>query len=367
MKSFKILSLLVLNFVFGALISTASGFNPVIGGSVLVGAQVVYAFVPQEGNLTMATVGFSLTEINATLGAYCRKHEKKIMQLLFQDIELEKHTRKVSGISDEYAVSSSSIDNVLQPYQKAWTPKGEVNFTAVINKVRQVKIDYELCDLDELYRSWLCFMADEKKHRKDWPFTRYILREHIIPQIRQEIDFNSYNGVWAAPIPGTPGASATSVTGFKKIIEDLITATTIVPIATGAITSSNIVDRVEFFVDSLPNRYSNISTPILMSKTLAKFYWRDYRQSFGGNNDYTGKGNLKVDATMKTIIGVDSMEGSDRFIHTTKGNMLTMFDKIDTINNLETQVDKRQINMLGDFKRGYGFGIAEEVFVNDQA
>jgi hypothetical protein len=312
-------------------------------------------------------VGFSLTDINAALGAYARKFESKIMTGIFNKIQLENYCRKVSGVTDEYAIKSATQSDVLQAFQHAWTPKGTTSFHALINKVRQIKIDYEIKEIDDLYKSFAAEMADETKIRSKWEFVKWIVENQIMPKIAEEMDYNSYNGVYTAPTPGTAGSSVGSVDGFKTVIEGLITSADITPVATGAITPTNILDKVESFVDDLPAKYRNMKAPILMSSTNARRYWRDYRANFGGNSDYTGKNNLKVDATNKMIIGIDAMEGSDRFIHTPKNNMLVMFDRIDNISKLETQLDKRVINLLGDFKRGYGFGDLNLLYVNDQA
>lgn len=369
MKKLLLFSLIALQFAFGAVVAFSTGFNPVAGGSVALAAGVVVgsAFT-QESGVLGATVGFSLADLNATLGAYVRKYESSIMRAIFQGIQLENYTRKVSGVTSQYVITQSQSAEVLQAYQPAFTPKGETEFSAVINNVRQIKIDYQISEIDELYNSYMSWMADEKKERKDWPFVKWLVVNEIVPKAIEEMDYNSYNGVYVAPTSGTAGPSIAAVDGFKKVIADLITATTLVPIATGAITATNIVDKVESFVDSLAPKYQAMSAPILMSETNARRYWRDYRNNFGGNNNYGGgDANLKVDATNKMVIGIAAMNGSDRFIHTPKENMLTLFDSIEYPTNLQTQQDVRVIKMFGDFKRGYGFGDARHLFVNDQA
>lgn len=360
----KILLSFLLNAFLGGILAISIGVHPAIGATAL---NVVALAIPQDSTVLNAATGFSLTDINTALGAYCRKFERQIMTGIFQKVQLENYCRKISGVSDEYAIGSATQTEVLQPFQHAWTPKGTSSFDAIINKVRQVKIDYEISEIDQLYQSYICEMADESKHRSKWEFVRWLVSNQIMPKVAEEMDHNSYNGVYAAPTPGTAGASSTSVNGFKKVIEDLITAGDLTPVATGAIDATNILDKVEGFVDDLPAKYQAMKAPILMSSTNARKYWRDYRNNFGGNNNYQDNNNLKVDATNKMVIGIDAMNGSDRFIHTPKANMLVMFDKISYPANLETQVDKRVINLLGDFKRGYGFGELSTLFINDQA
>lgn len=366
MKTLKIFSLLVLNFLVGMTLAHAASFNALAGGTIAVGLQYAYSFIPKQIGVTSAATGFELTDINAALGAYCRKHEKKILSTIFKGIQFENFMSPVGGISDEYTQRSSTINEVLQPYQATWTPKGTVSFDARINKVRQVKIDYEIAEIDQIYTSFLCDMADETKQRNIWEFVKYIVSQEVIPKVAEEMDFNSYNGVYAAPTPGTPGDSIDSVDGIDKIVVDAIAGADIVPIVTGALTPANIVDAVETFVDSLPNPHKNYATPIFMSETNARNYQRNYRDNFGLNSNYTGKVNLAVDYSNKSIVGIDAMEGSDRFIHTSPKNMIKMFDKINLPTKLESQLDKRIINLLADFKRGYGFRRFDTLFVNEQ-
>ncbi len=369
MKTLKFLFLLVLNFALGASLAIAAESNPMAGGTILVSLQLVAAVLPKAATpgVAFATVGFDLTNIDAALGAYARRFAPEIMQQIFQKVDLEKYTRKISGVTDEYAITSSSVSEVLQGYQHAYTKKGAADFTAVINRVRHIKIDYTLSELDDLYQSYLAWMADESLTRDKWPFVKYIISKLIIPKAAEEMNHNSYHGVFVAPTADVAGPSIATVDGFGKVIADLITATTITPIATGAITDTNIFDKVESFVQDVPVKFRAKPWDILMSTTNAARYWKDYRNTNGANANYTGIENLKVDGYQKRIIGIDAMEGSDRFIHTEPGNMLTMYDKINMLNNLEVQKDKRDVILMGDFKRGYGFGDAEKLFVNDQA
>lgn len=363
MKNLLLVFSLITTFAFGAILGNEIGLNTIVSGTAV---TATFTLISTDF-AGYAMLGFDLSAFQATLGSYMRKWDKTISKIIFQDLELEKYMTKKSGIMDEWVSAGSSVDEILQPHQCGWTPKGTVSVNARINKVRQIKIDLTLSCLDDLYTSWLGFMADETKQRKDWPFVKFVVMEHVIPKIKEELDYNSYNGVYAAPTVGTAGNSIDTVDGLGTIIASEITAGNIVPIPTGVITSTNIVDRVESFIDSLPHKYSNLSAPILMSKTNERRYWRDYRNNFGGNNNYNGQNNLQVDATSVKIIGVSAMEGSDRFIHTPKGNLQVAFDKIYTPNILNVDTDKREVNIFGDFKRGYGIADLNKIFVNDQA
>lgn len=312
--------------------------------------------------------GIDISEVTAQLGDYVRKYENTIWKLATQDITLENYMTKISGVTDEYVVTTGSLSEVLQPWQKDWTPKGEAAFAPRINKVRQIKIDYVIDDIDKIYRSYLAFLADENKKRTEWPLVKYIVVELMIPQIRDEIAEMSVNGEYSAPVANTAGASLESVDGVNTIIANEITATNLTPIVTGSITQANIIDAIEQdFVDALPTRYKKLPEPIIMAEEMRMMYWRAYRGEFGGNANYDGKQKVFVDGTKKEIIGIPEMNGSQRIIHTPKRNFLCMYDKILTPNTMEVEKEKRNVNIMSDFKRGYGFGNLGELFVNDQA
>lgn len=348
---------------FGAFTFSVYGLSSSLGAGVSVGLSL---FVPKLSGTLNA--GLDLSNVTSLLGAYVRKYEKQIWQLVTQDIEFEKYMRKVSGVTDEYVITTGEVSELLQPYQNEWTPKGEADFLPRINKVRQIKVDYTVNNLDDVYRTYLTFLATEGVDRKEWPLVRYIVTELMVPKMREELAVLSAKGVYAAPTPGAAGASIDSVDGILTVVSDEITATNLTPITTGAITQADIIDKIEEdFVDALPTKYKSMATPIFMAEEMKMMYWRAYRGEFGGNANYDGKQKVFVDGTKKEIIGIPELNGSQRMIHTTKNNMLCMYDKIMTPNSMEVQKDKRAINVLTDFKRGYGFGNLSEVFVNDQA
>lgn len=362
MKKLILFFSVALVFAVGSAFGAKIGVNPVVAGVAVV-ALVALGSTSQN---TMRA-GIDLTDLNTQLNAYWRVYEKQIWRKMFTDLEIEKYCRKVNGVTDEYVVPSSSNTELLQPFQSGFTPKGTVSFNARINKVRQIKIDFLFEDLDDLYRSYLQFMADENRDRKDWPIVRYVVENHIMPGMREELNQISATGNYAAPTIGTPGAYLTSTDGFLTIIADEITATNLTPIVTGAVTVSNALDKFETFNDSMPVKYRDMAGIIFCSATMARYYQRDYRANFGAFNAQDAKDNLKLDATKKVIVGLESFEGSQRMLFTPQNNMLCMFDKIDVPNSFKFQEFDRTVKMLGDFKRGYGFGNLDEVFVNDQA
>lgn len=355
---------MILAFAFSAIAGSLFGFNGVVSGAMGVGAFAL-AKTPSG---SLAANGFDISEIVTQLGDYYRKYSTQIWQDIYNRLEFENYMTAIPGITSQYVATSSSVSDILQPFQGGFTPKGSVTFTPRINEVKHYKVDYLIDSMDDWYTTYLGdMMTAEGTERAKWPLVKYIWMEKLIPKIAEEMDLLSAQGVYAAPTPPTPGSFMDICDGVLTNVATEITAGNITPINTGVITAANILDRVEFFADSLPNKYKNAPIPLFMSGTNARRYQRDYRNEFGSTNDQRSKDNLAIDATNIQIIGLNSFEGSDRFLMTPKGNLLKMFNKISILNNFTAQEFNRDVKLLADGHRGYGFVSTDVVFVNDQA
>jgi hypothetical protein len=362
------MKLLLLAFNFLVVLFVFNTFGaPQEVSAVIAGASTIYqAFKSKSTNMAFTIVGLDVSDVNTMLGSYFRTYAKDIQARLFRSIELEKYMRPVPNVKHEYISLNSTIGEVLQARQSQFTPKGEAVFTPRKNRVFPIKIDMLLDCLDELDQTYLGYLVEENLQAKDYKITKYIVNKLLIPKIAEEINFNSWNGVYVAPTPGTAGNSVDSVDGLNTIIDADIVAGNIVPIATGAITSTNILDKTEEFIESIDDRFQNMDAPILMSAINADRLWRVDRANNGGNSNYDGNSNLRVGRTGKEVVGLHVMNGSDKMIHTNNGNLLKMYDKITEPKMLNCQPDTRALKIFGDFKRGYGIGQYESFFVNDQ-
>jgi hypothetical protein len=344
----------------GMILAGLFAFNPLAGAAASIFGS---SLISTSG---VAATGLDLSELVDQLGNYMRMYQSEIWRAATSDIQLENLTRKVANVTDEYVVPQSRHTELLQPFQSDFTPKGTVAFDARINKVRQIKLDMQLKDMDDLYRTYLAFMADESQTRDKWPLVKYIVMNHLVPGIREEIAMISARGEYAAPVAGTPGASLASTDGFLTIINNEIADNNLQPLTTGLFEQDTIIDQFEEWMDQIPVKYRNIATPIICAPEVKMMYARAYRNKYGANQNYNGEFNrIVLDGTQKELIAVDEFAGTHRIIHTTKGNMLTMYDKVYAPNSFEVEKEKRVVNVMADFKRGYGFGSLTEVFTND--
>lgn len=307
----------------------------------------------------------NLTDLNVELGAYYRTNKAAIMQKVYEQEDLRKYFNVVSGIQDEYVVTELEMAEMIQAFQKGWTPKGEAKFSPEINKVRPIKVDFPFSPKN-MEATWLGYLKTNGSSSEEYPFVAYIY-DQIIKRVARDLNNATINGIYVAPTAGTPGTTLGTMDGLKKKIADAITASKIAPHATGVIDQANVVAKIEGFVDSLPTDQQNLPLTLVMSPTMRKMYFRARRGEFGVNMDYKA-GEEMIDFTNVTIISPMNMNSSQRMIITPATNLLLMEDGVNEEEKMITQVNRREIEVIMDMKRGVGFGIIEGmVYANDQA
>lgn len=307
----------------------------------------------------------NIAALNAELGAYYRQNRRDVLAKMYQAEDARKYFNVVSGVQDEYVMTEMEIQEMTQPYQSGWTPKGEATFRPEIIKARGVKVDFPFTP-KSLEATWIGYLKTNGSSPEEYPFVQYIY-EKIVEKVAREVSSCTINGVYVAPTAGTAGGAATSFNGILKVVTDAITATKITATVTGAITSVNVVDKIELLVDALPNEYRDQELTMLMSPSVARMYFRKRRADFGGNNDYKA-GETLVDFTNVKIVTPRYMNGSSRLIVTKSDNLLMVEDGVNEEENILVQANRRQLEVMMDFKRGVGFGIIQDyVWANDQA
>ena len=331
------------------------------------GVALVYAMIPKQIGALSAT-GFDLTALNAQIGAFYRRYDKEIWKAITRGITFEKYMRGVPNVTDEYVSPHSSHTEFLQPYQSGFQEKGSVSFDARKNKVFHIKMDFLLQDIYDIYRSYLSFLSDESKDIKDWPFVKYIVYEHIIPGIIEEISILSVKGAYVAPTPGTAGTSISSADGVLTIVANEISGMNLNPIVTGAITQANVIDAFNDYYDGMHDDYKGMPGEVFMAPSVKLMYERAQLETYGATQTYKGPQNETfIFGTRKKLVEIPEFEGSQRLLHTPKKNLLKLYNKINVPNSVEIQKENRDLKFLLDFHRGYGFGNLYEVFTNDQA
>jgi hypothetical protein len=254
---------------------------------------------------------------------------------------------------------------MIQPSQKGWQPKGAVSFVPEIIQNKKVKIDFQF-DPSDLEPTWLGEMKTNGSSIEEFPFVQYIY-EYITKRAIRDVNNCVINGVFVAPTTGVPGPALTSFNGLLKVYSNAITAGKIVPTTTGALTSTNIVNKVESVFDGVHADFREQALVLVMSPTHLRNYFRAKRGA-DFQNDLGLAANTMLDFTNCKIVAPQYMNGSNRIIVTLRENLLQIEDGVHEEEKLVIQQDKRDLVVLGNFKRGIGFGITTGyVWGNEQA
>lgn len=316
-------------------------------------------------------MAITLTDIKSEFGSYYLaggQGEKDLVQQLYQKGVTESvfSTRVLAAGQTRYEGAESTITRLLQPFQKSFTPIGTVGFKPIVIEMAHMKVDFKEY-LSDLEASWLGFLADSNKKVTEYPFVRWLMEKHILPKQEEDYELNEiYTGVKAAPTSGTAGNAGTSIDGIKKVINDYVDGGRIDTISTGALETNPVdfVAQIEDFVDAINAKYRNKQMPLCMSPTLARRYDRGYQEKYGKNMNYTENTGRKIEFTPQTIIGLPSMEGSDKIWMTPSENAVRIING--SVPTWEIgQFSERQVSIFADWYKGFGFLIPEVVFTND--
>lgn len=313
----------------------------------------------------------NVEDIVTEFGAYYinqGQNADRLVTMLYNKSETETYFQTVVTDDEIWRASKVTIDRLLQPFQKAWTPIGTAKFEPKEIRQYRMKIDFEDWP-DDLQSTWLGFLMDNGLDRTQWPIVRYLIEKLIMPKSEEDFELNeAYKGIRVAPTPGTAGAASTSIVGVRKWITDAI-ADSVAPITMGTVaglTDAEFVDYVEDFCKQIDDLYrDNALTPLFMNKDLALKYYYGYGDKYGLRQDFTGN-NMTVKGTNITAKGLKSMSGSNRLWITPTGNAKRLV-KQTVSKGFKIEGLKRQIFLYTDFWKGLGFVLPELLFFSDQA
>jgi hypothetical protein len=264
--------------------------------------------------------------------------------------------------------SNTAYAEVLQGFQKAFTPKGGVTFTPKQIPLFNVKVDQSFYP-DDLKNSWFGFLLSEKLDRTEWPFVRWFIEVYVMGQIMADLETQAiYAGVYAAPTPGTANAAVAVMNGVKKIINDAITATTMTTLATGAPSATNTTwaTQVEDFCKLIPELYWNQDFALNMSRGLALRYKQGRRTKYNSNYSQASDMLAVQDFENIQVTGRASMTGATKIWGTPKKNAILAFKGGSNKQIVEVEKVDRQVKVYTDFWIGAGFIDDGIVFTNDR-
>jgi hypothetical protein len=235
-------------------------------------------------------------------------------------------------------------------------------------------MDITPADVEE----WILGMYDEDKDIKEMPITKYIINQLVVPKAQEELDSIVANATFVELVPGdiSEGDAGQdpmyALDGFLTIINadkagasnmNHFDPSTDIPGFT-EITSSNILTVIEAFVDQIDTKYKRKNMPIYIDPTLYRMYKRKYKSTYGSDSGDPQFGSDVVDFTKSRLIPLESMNGSKSFFSTPKENFIGLRHKNEpgaTSINI-VKFSAYTASLIGEFRFGVGFAIAEGVF-----
>lgn len=324
------------------------------------------AFLQNPENLSLG-MAIVVSDVVTEYGAYYEKsgqNKSRILQLLFQGTVTEKEMTKMKTDQTIFKLANGVIDDLVQPFQTAFTAKGTLTFKPNPIELNHIKVDFSMFP-DDIEAMWMGFLASNDLKRTEWPFVRFAIEKYLIPKILDNLELKEvYKGVYAAPTPGTPGATGTSMDGLQKKLQVGIDAGTINSVILGTLTASNIFDKVEEFTDAISTRYQTVKMPVCMDPVLVKWFYRDKRSK--GFYQITSDKSIddSIDFSPQYVVPLPSMHGTAEMFATPKANMLYLTKKDQNKSKFEVQGFERLVKLLTDWYEGVGFGINEVVWSN---
>lgn len=278
-----------------------------------------------------------------------------------------------------YRGTLATLDRVIQPFQKAFTPISTISFKPNQFDLFQLKIDLQETP-DDLSKSYLGFLTSiDSQDRANWPFVRWWLEKHVMTKKDEDLEQNEYfAGVYAPPTPETAGAAGTAMNGLRKVIRgyntDGRTNLGNGAITTGAAATANkdYCEQVETFVADIPTHFRKRVDFVFMSPENELKYKRGKRERYGKDTQYSTNNGVSGLVTIEdfpnaSVVGLDSMIGSDMMFTTIKANRIRPMKKQALANSFDVKsYSPRVVSAYTDWWEALNFEVPEFIFHNDQ-
>lgn len=304
---------------------------------------------------------------------YVRTYAEEMFCELFYGFKTSELAQVFEGIKGEHVITQLEIgDNLARRWNKDFEPVAD----AATHKPRVLKtvlnkVDFSVVPQDYEF-SYLGAMRKKGQNPTDWPFQAYIM-EKILAKLKQEYEVACWQGI-ASGAPASGDVLSQTFDGFFQIINDAVVAGDVTPVATGGLTTVNILGALRDMWEAVLPVYKENGTDIFMSYPVYDLYRIAYKDAYKIDPAYTtitqsgyrgiefelGNGNTR-------IIPVNGMNGTQAVIITPRENLAI---GIDAASDFMFNVDqnKRSLDFYADFRMGVQILMQKDgiLVVNDQ-
>jgi len=311
----------------------------------------------------------NIQEIIAAFGAYYEnsgQNQTRVKNMLTQGLVTPGICMPVKTDDTVFKLAKLSLQHIVQPFQKGWTPRNASAITPNEIRLFHFKVDEDISP-DDVEATWLGFLASESVTRKDWPLVKYLIEKGYIPQINHDMEFFEYGkGVYAVPTPGNSGVTGSGMDGLCIQLQRGVDNETMNSIPIGALTKDSIYDQVEAFVDGISQIYQGIPMSVFMSQTWRKLYLRDKRNQGYYVRSSDQDIDESIDFTNQRVVELPCLNGTNVIFATPKENLLHLTKKSGNKTKFSIEESKREVSFMCDWWEGLGFGMNAAVWTNLQ-
>jgi hypothetical protein len=321
-------------------------------------------------------MAINVAAVSAQFGSYYIKNPdnmKRLRNMLYNKVETAQFFQNRPTQDTKYRSSFASLDRVVQPFQKAFTPIGTLTFKPNEFDLFKLKIDKEETpdDLEATYEGFLAELEDLE--RANWPFIRWFMENHIMPAKQRDLELNEYFlGVYAAPVATVAGNAGTAMNGLRKVLRDYVTGgrTNLgqgaIAMGVPAADPADFVTQIEEWVDAIDDLLIDQLDYIFMNRTLAKRYIRGRKKKYNMNyaqvSDYAA---IEEHPGIK-VQGLKSHTGSDLIWTSPSLNRIRPTKKAALADTMKVESYKRSVALFTDWWEALNFEVPEFIITNDQ-
>lgn len=317
-----------------------------------------------------------LSNLEATLGAYSRGPGMDLFIQAMNTFASANHIQMNTDIQDEQPMIVPEIGEIVQVGKDdGWNPTEDAfGFKARMLKVRDWQVDLKIVPLT-LYKNWKGRLQSGKLKPYEYHFEGFLMGQ-ILRKLQDSLEKIVWKSVYNAGTAAGAGVvnPMEVCDGFLKQIADAITATTIAPVATGAITDQNAVAKIEQMWDALPEVLKYEKVKIFCSRNTSSNYYKNYKDNYGDHLTYNSFKQMTLEKSEgnASFVPLPGLSGSGRVIIVPEGILQMGTDMLSDMNRIKVEQEKRVVNILMDGKIGCGistFALAGEDYIitNDQA
>lgn len=340
-------------------------------------ADIVSWLHGPEGIAFAVLPAISTTDLVTEFGDYYINQGQN-MQSLLQKLRMKSATPEQAILeyteNTVYRKSQSSLGEIVQAFQRAFTPKAAYEFKPKQIDLFRMKFDIPLHP-DDIVGTWVGFLegyASANKMttamaRAEWPLVRYMLEMDVFPQMHDDLERKVYyKGDYVAPTANVAGATSAAMDGIRKKLTQGLTSHggdgTIIELADWAgVNNSNIFDKAEEIIDTLDEVLEGEMLVMALSNKNKRAYLRDKRNTHGVDVNYK-EDKLTIDFYDNCkIIGLPSMNGTDDIFITPAKNF-KYIRRAQAAQNPKVEELKREVFVMLDWWEGIGFDLNELVY-----